>query len=299
MNVGRVAISLTLWVGTADWFAIAQSTSVAIPAPPPATNNMRAIPDNNLAYPVFVSIGNSTGSGFYVNTDKAVFFVTAKHVLFNPATQLPYAPTAVLVSYSSDLKDPTKNVLTLNLPVLQAKQYLHLHATSDVVAIKVFDVTPLEAPGSFFNKPVEGVSLNSSAKTGILTVGIKGVRTFDQVLIGNDVMVFGYPTSLGLQQSPQLDPMRPLLRKGIVAGTNPATRFLVLDCPVYFGNSGGPVLEIDRQLFGGYFLSIIGVVDQYVPFVQQAGSQTLAMQVETNSGYSLAIPMDYVLELLK
>jgi S1-C subfamily serine protease len=111
-------------------------------------------------------------------------------------------------------------------------------------------------------------------------------------------MVFGYPTSLGLQQSPQLDPLRPLLRKGIVAGTNPATRFLVLDCPVYFGNSGGPVLELDRQPFGTS-LSIIGVVDQYVPFVQQAGSQTIAMQVETNSGYSLAIPMDFVLELLK
>lgn len=111
-------------------------------------------------------------------------------------------------------------------------------------------------------------------------------------------MVFGYPTSLGLQQFPQLDPMRPLLRKGIVAGTNPASRFLVLDCPVYFGNSGGPVLEVDRQGFGEK-LSIIGVVDQYVPFVQQAGSQTIAMQVQTNSGYSLAIPMDSVLELAK
>ena len=46
----------------------------------------RDIPDDNLAYPVlFVSsVGTKTktGSGFYMNTDKSIYFVTARHVLY-------------------------------------------------------------------------------------------------------------------------------------------------------------------------------------------------------------------------
>jgi hypothetical protein len=46
----------------------------------------RAIPDDNLAYPVLITLGNgSSGSGFFLNTSDAVYLVTAKHVLFNPA----------------------------------------------------------------------------------------------------------------------------------------------------------------------------------------------------------------------
>jgi hypothetical protein len=110
-------------------------------------------------------------------------------------------------------------------------------------------------------------------------------------------MVFGYPSSLGLQNLAQIDYTRPLLRKGIVAGTNSAKRSLILDCPVYFGNSGGPVLEIDRQAFSTN-LKLIGVVIEYIPFDQHAGSQTVGLQFLTNSGYSVAAPMDFVLELL-
>ena len=265
-----------------------------VPTPPPPQPSLRAIPDDNLAYPVFVVAGNYTGSGFYIDAGKEIFFVTAKHVLFDVASNQLHSPIVTLISYSKDLTDSTKNIVNLNLTVLQASNSLRAHKAEDVVVVKVFNTGGSGATIS----PIPGVAVASSAKAGFLTVDLKIVKTFDQVLTGNDVMVFGYPTSLGLQQFPQLDPLRPLLRKGIVAGTNPAARTLVLDCPVYFGNSGGPVLEIDRQAFS-ISLSIIGVVDQYVPFVQQAGSQTLSMQLQANSGYSLAVPMDYVLELIK
>ncbi len=46
----------------------------------------RQIPDDNLAYPVLVTVKSngatvSSGSGIYLNTDSATYFVTAKHVL--------------------------------------------------------------------------------------------------------------------------------------------------------------------------------------------------------------------------
>jgi hypothetical protein len=72
------------------------------------------------------------------------------------------------------------------------------------------------------------------------------MRKFADVLISNDVYIFGYPSSVG--HSGQLDHTRPLLRKGIVAGKNEAKNTIILDCPVHQGNSGGLALQIDRRL---------------------------------------------------
>jgi hypothetical protein len=45
----------------------------------------RAIPDDNLAYPVLIIVKtakvSSTGSGVYLNTEDAVYLLTARHVL--------------------------------------------------------------------------------------------------------------------------------------------------------------------------------------------------------------------------
>lgn len=286
----------------------------------------RNIPDDNLAYPVLITLGNgSFGSGFFLDTSDCVYLVTAKHVLFDAQTQRLIDPHALLRSYSKDLSDQTPNLFSVDLASLQAAGDVKLHPTQDVVVVKLFDVVavpPQAAPSSQQVAPAPpqiqtgsaqsltvsrtvhsrpGVQILSIAASGIAGADPKIVKRFDQVLVGNEAMVFGYPNSLGLQQLPQLDPNRPLLRKGIVAGTNAARKSIILDCPVYFGNSGGIVLQIERGAFQTNFY-VIGVVDQYVPFVQSAGiqGQTLAigMQLETNSGYSVVVPMDFVMELV-
>jgi hypothetical protein len=139
-----------------------------------------------------------------------------------------------------------------------------------------------------------GVAVRESARAGILGVGLDAITRFNDVLIGNEVILFGYPTSLGLQVMPQIDQQRPLLRKGIVAGENLARHSIILDCPVYPGNSGGPVIEIDS--FGPFRrrFNMIGVVDQYVPYADGGRSVTIM----ANSGYSVVVPMDFVLELV-
>lgn len=142
----------------------------------------------------------------------------------------------------------------LDLPVLQNEGNIKPHASEDVAVIKISTVagnlTPSTGAGrSFLSSPVPGVTYKEEAKAGFLSVFLDTTKRFDQVLTGNDVMVFGYPTSLGLQQLPQIDIHRPLLRKGIVAGTNPQTRSIILDCPSYFGNSGGPVVELEGRHF--------------------------------------------------
>lgn len=283
----------------------------------------RALPDDNLAYPVLITLGNgSSGSGFFLNTKDAVYLVTAKHVLFDPTTHAPIDPRVSLLSYAKDPTDQTANRLYFNLVSLEQSGSVRIHPTQDVVVIKLFEVfvppasstppipqpkaNPSPQPSTTNSSipdrpiiPVPGVQINSASKTGFLGVDAdQAVKTFDQVLTGNPIIVFGYPSSLALQQLQQLDPNRPLLRKGIVAGVNPSKKAIILDCPVYFGNSGGPVVEVDTDGPLNHF-QIIGIVDQYVPFIQTGGSQTFAMQFASNSGYSIAIPMDFVLELVK
>lgn len=264
----------------------------------------RAIPGDNLAYPVLITLRNGpTGSGFYLNTDKAIYLVTAKHVLFDPATKKLRDTGLELLSYSRDPSDSTHNLFALDLSILQNEGNIKPHPSEDVVVVKIGTLGKGQAPGTATTAsgttfPVSGVTMREIAKAGILGVDLSNVTPFEKVLTGNDVMVFGYPTSLGLQQLPQIDTHRPLLRKGIVAGTNPQNQSIVLDCPTYFGNSGGPVVEVDKGAFTTHF-TVIGVVLQYVPFAESAGSSTVGLSILTNSGYSIAAPMNPVQELVK
>ena len=257
----------------------------------------RAIPDDNLAYPVLITLRNgATGSGFYLNTGKAIYLVTAKHVLFDPASQRLLDPAVELLSYSKDPSDSTHNLITLDLLVLQNAGNVKRHPSEDVAVVKLADnLTPATGGTRSFSSPMlPGVTLKEQARGGLLAVYLDAVKSFDQVLTGNEVMVFGYPTSLGLQQLPQIDVHRPLLRKGIVAGTNPQKRSIVIDCPSYPGNSGGPVVELDKEGFQTHF-NVIGVVSQYVPFADVGRS----FMMLSNSGYSIVTPMDFVLDLAK
>jgi Trypsin-like peptidase domain len=246
----------------------------------------RDIPDDNLGYPVLINLSNGggSGSGFFINAKNFTYLVTAKHVLFNPANQL-IAPHMDLVSYSPDPKDATPNLISADLGTLIAAGNVKYHQTADVAVVRLFKHVLQD--GKNLAAPVPGVASRGSSRDGITGADLETLATFENVLVGNEIIVFGYPSSLALAQVGQLDPNRPLLRKGMVAGTNPTKRSLVLDCPVYFGNSGGPVLEIIHKGFTTE-LKIIGVVDQYVPFIQAGGGQTFAMQIASNSGVTFS-----------
>jgi len=67
----------------------------------------------------------------------------------------------------------------------------------------------------------------------------------------------------------------------------------------FHGNSGGPVVEVLREGLPHQF-RVIGVISQYVPVAETWVNTTQSyfnMQLY-NSGYSIAEPMDPVLELV-
>ena len=106
--------------------------------------------------------------------------------------------------------------------------------------------------------------------------------------MGNQVFVFGYPTSItGI--NPWLDLRLPLLRRGIVAGINNELKAVILACPTFQGNSSGLVVEVERTFLTGIKYRAIGLITNLIPY------QTDWIQ---NSGYSVVVPMDFVEELI-
>jgi S1-C subfamily serine protease len=255
---------------------------------------MRRIPDDNLAYPVLVKIGTSSGSGFFLNTPTAVYLVTAYHVLYDSSTSRPFASTAELASYPRNPADNGRNVFAVDVAALDGAGEIKTDTTRDLAVFRI----ALSPEGSDTVQALNAITIVSLSSSGILGLGIQNVRLYADVLTSNDVFLFGYPVSLGLQHIPQIDYTRPLLRSGIVAGKNESLKTIILDCPVYPGNSGGPVLEVEEEGFRFHF-RCIGVVTQYVPAVAPVvgTAPTSGAGAIVNSGYSVAASMDGVLAL--
>jgi hypothetical protein len=227
--------------------------------------------------------------------------------VFDPVTKTFHNIEVTLLSYPRDPSEPGRYLVNLDFPVLDKAGNIKPSPSDDVAVVKIAvstGATPSTPPPQLQNprylQPLPGVTFKESASSGLIGVGLDDIKAFAQVNVGNEVIVFGYPTSIGLQYLQQLDPLRPLLRKGIVAGDNVLTHSIVLDCLVYQGNSGGPVLEIDPQAFGAR-LWVIGVVSQFVPYadIWLNERQRYTNTTVLNSGYSIASPMDAVLELTK
>jgi S1-C subfamily serine protease len=260
----------------------------------------RDLPDDYLAYPVLVSIptsgSNTFGSGFYLRTARNLFLVTASHVLFNPReeSETPFGPVAILSSPSSDPAESTLNVVELNLSTLVKNRNVNIDREHDVAIVRLstFD-KPLASGQATLDadiKPFEGVRQRSSSKGGFVAARVETVLRFSQVLVSNQIYIFGYPVSVGIVNAPQIDITRPLLRAGIVAGLNAGRRTIIVDAAVNAGNSGGPVVM--RSPTGA--LAVIGVVTQTVPAIEKtSGNET----VRANSGYGIVASMDAVLDL--
>jgi hypothetical protein len=205
-----------------------------------------------------------------------------------------------LLSYSKDPKDKEQNRLEIDLQSLNDIGKVKAHATHDVAVVQIGTITTVaqgEKPG--FLSFLPGVQSAHASPSGLLSAALDSVKKLNEVLTADDVYVLGYPSSIGVQQAPQIDYNSPLIRKGIIAGVNDANKTIVLDCLTFKGNSGGPVLEVTRQAFVAKF-SIVGVISQYIPVTETWINTTQSyfnMQLY-NSGYSIAEPMDVVLELI-
>jgi hypothetical protein len=161
----------------------------------------RAIPDDNLAYPVLVEVPGELASGFYLNTESSTYLVKAKHVLFDPQTARVRSGPMNLLSYPRNPKESATNVITVDLAALWQAGQIKGHPTADVAVVRIATLVAARpdqipqtnpppdkgsAPALRALQPVSGVSIHSSSHSGILGVAIEAVKTYDDVLVAND-----------------------------------------------------------------------------------------------------------------
>lgn len=253
---------------------------------------MRKIPDDNLAYPVLVEIGVSTGSGFYLNRPNGTFLITARHVLYDIQSNTLYSETMKLTCYPKENADSEKNIFIVDLKLAKTCNELAFDQVKDIVILRIGK--PDISDHKINIMPY--ISIDKIAKAGIIGVGFDSIKLYKDVMISNEVTIFGYPISLGIPNIPQIDYSTPLLRSGIVAGKNKVLGTIIIDCPVYPGNSGGPVLEAEPTESGEILLKIIGIVIQFVPTTADLLGNTHDKAL-VNSGYSIVAAIDGIIDL--
>jgi hypothetical protein len=262
----------------------------------------RILPDDPLLYPVLILHEKGSGSGVFLQLSNSVYLVTARHVLFKEpeGTNLPtlLSSKASVVSYSNaGSTNVTKRMMNLDLAQLQNAGEIRFSTNQDVVIVRIEDC---KASDRKVVNYLPGVLPIASNHGGFTVWGTNCLRLLADIDVGADVYMFGYPTSLTAPIRDMFDPTQPLLRKGIVAGLNPNKRIIIVDCPSYQGNSGGPVIEVEHLSLVSTSFTIIGLVSSFVPLQEEWENKTYRYSYVgiSNSGYTVIVPIDVALEMV-
>jgi len=256
-----------------------------------------SIPQTHLSMPVLIEIpggsGKAYGSGFFIgDSGKTCYLITAKHVLFDPNRLVLLGDSATVFIPASDVTDTSTSIMRLNLRQLLIQRAILTNSISDIALIRIHKAGLPNVETNVINFP-------KIAKSGWAIRPFVMLTQYADVVLGNDVFVYGYPISLGMRSMPQFDPYKPLLRKGIVAGKYDPRQTIIIDCPAYAGNSGGPVIQVSPIGLGEMKFKIIGVVTEFIPFdVSKVVPFLRPGYFATNSGYAVVESTDRIFEIL-
>ncbi len=262
-----------------------------------------------LCSPVWYTSNENEGSGLFLNDSNFVYFVTARHNLFSLETNRNgnnidtvfnlISHKAQLVYYSLDVIKETPTILNINLDSMNNIGCIEFDRYHDIAIVIVGLLTKNKKVDSSSSIELVGFT-DTNKSSSINIVSITDVNKYSDVNIGNNIILFGFPGSIGLIEKPQFDYSRPLLRKGIIAGKYEKHKSIIIDSPTFFGNSGGPVFEI-IETWNSKEFKLIGIVTEYIPYIENWENKSNgAINVQTmNSGYSIVTSIDFANNLMK
>ena len=265
-------------------------------------------PDDLRGMPVSIKVpvpnGYIQGSGVFLVRSNELYLATAAHCLFNiestNASEL--LGTNVIISSYGKNKDSTNQlIISTDLVRLQSMGRVRRHPQHDIAIIDLavtMEVNggrgTLEGWPSFTiisANPPEGASF-------FITDGC--CMLFKDVSVGDDTYIAGYPKELSL--NPQNEPIDfdlPLFRKGIISQKNTKAEKLVIDTSAYGGNSGGPVIVRTYPNLGVSQYQVAGIVTEFVPSITQTIPKAGISSALVNSGYCIAEPIDFAIDLMR
>jgi hypothetical protein len=118
------------------------------------------------------------------------------------------------------------------------------------------------------------------------------IATNSDLMIGQTVIMAGFPFKLGYSKSG----LMPVVQNGIIAQVDTATSQVIIDIPVNYGNSGGPVYT--WNLNGE--VKLVGLVFAYEPNPQDyVYSKTHKANIESNSSLGKVVLLSTIIKDLK
>ncbi len=262
----------------------------------------------------FIQNDNGTlGTGILYNDSTRFFLITARHNFYQEiknGKQSIFALTSKstkLLTYPRNIKNAIADTLLIDLIEAEKSYLLKYDTINDVATILLADIIPVD---SIYSSIVYKKEINrlDSKSTRIIGFSKNELCKFNKINIGDDIAIIGYPRAIGLFYNHQYDFDRPLLRKGSIAGTNESDHTIIIDCIVYGGNSGGPVIRFYEDVIqtkkGIAFVHVrelIGIVSEFIPLEEKwknLNYGNINIQWD-NSGYGVVVPIDYAIELIE
>ena len=161
------------------------------------------ITTENFSYATFISLspGSSTGSGFMLSLNEKKYVITARHVLFDDNEKLRCKSILITSqNHLGEIEDAETIVIDFveNIKIFKSENY-------DIAAIEL---------ASEDNYRIEQEGKN------IVSIQEADIDFLENIIIANNILLVGFPTSLIIENARFFDVNRPLLRKGIIAGIN-------------------------------------------------------------------------------
>ena len=247
------------------------------------------------AFTVSVVLENSKGSGFFFCYKGNMFVVTARHVIFNEKDGefSLYGKAATIKA--PDIMGATASPAIFDILLNENNTFYNNSYDVGLVHLGSYRLT-------HDNTKLHPAYRDEIVQTQLPTNRGQFYGQYSSVSLGNvkvgaDVFVAGYPTSLGITHYLDLfDHDRPVVRKGIVSHVNYERQHIIIDCFVFPGNSGGPVIQASST--GDAKNTLIGLVSRYIPYrqLQIIPVENITNINYINSGYALIVSMDHVID---
>jgi len=249
--------------------------------------------ESNIQSTVIINTGVTEGSAILVRDTSRIFLVTAKHCLYKSLDNdsIFISNTAEITFYSKNFKDDKQNYILLDLSQLRKNNLLRSDKHLDICVVNIAKVD--SGGGIKYNDGVH--RMGQSVKYDQYYLSDESIVRKKDIFLGENIFLVGFPGSLGLKQIPQFDYEMPLLKRGAIASTSNKYNTIIIDCPVYHGNSGGPVF-LERINFESYKIRLIGIVVEFIPLIMPTVSQN-DLITETSS-YAVVVPIEYALNLM-
>ncbi len=260
----------------------------------------------NLANAVSINYNNNlVGSGLIYEKDSLIYLITAAHVIFqvdtldNITDNIRFDKIQI-VSYSSNDYNVKKSVFEIKL---HGNNSLKRHKRKDVCILKIGKIQKVISKISNYVYTHENVRIIES--NGIVNAFNNDLITkFEHIEQGRDVRVIGYPKHLDFVKRNGLRLYEfeyPLLQSGVISGVSKSLGNIIVNAPIFYGNSGGAVLyktegvksKNGKSIFYETY-TLIGIATDFIPFILNINDRVDI----SNSGYSVVVPIHFAIEML-